>query len=310
MEKLDDWRTRMRKGGDDPMGDISTKDLSKKQIDAFLVGDDKQAAGLVLGAIEDFAGELAHVLARFLKDESWKGTERIAVGGGLKESEFGALAFGRATVMLKAEGFKIDLVPIAHHPDEAGLIGSAHLMPAWMLHGYDAILAVDIGGTNIRAGIVELKLEETPDLSKTSVWKSELWRHADDAPKRRATVDYLVDMLKNLIRKAEKAKLSLAPVIGVACPGIINADGSIARGGQNLPGGNWESESFNLGRALTEAIPQIGDHETFVIIHNDAVIQGLSQVPFMQDVKKWGVVTIGTGLGNARFTNNEDKEKS
>jgi hypothetical protein len=26
-------------------------------------------------------------------------------------------------------------------------------------------------------------------------------------------------------------------------------------------------------------------------------------VPFMQDVERWGVLTIGTGLGNARFTN-------
>jgi hypothetical protein len=26
-------------------------------------------------------------------------------------------------------------------------------------------------------------------------------------------------------------------------------------------------------------------------------------VPFMQDVDHWGVLTIGTGLGNARFTN-------
>ena len=38
-------------------------------------------------------------------------------------------------------------------------------------------------------------------------------------------------------------------------------------------------------------------------MHNDAVVQGLSQVPFMQDVERWGVLTIGTGLGNARFTN-------
>jgi hypothetical protein len=40
-----------------------------------------------------------------------------------------------------------------------------------------------------------------------------------------------------------------------------------------------------------------------VLIHNDAVIQGLSEVPFMADVHHWGVLTIGTGLGNARFTN-------
>jgi hypothetical protein len=32
-------------------------------------------------------------------------------------------------------------------------------------------------------------------------------------------------------------------------------------------------------------------------------VQGLSEDPFMQDVKHWGVLTIGTGLGNASFTN-------
>jgi hypothetical protein len=39
------------------------------------------------------------------------------------------------------------------------------------------------------------------------------------------------------------------------------------------------------------------------VMHNDAVGQGLSEVPFMGDVAHWGVMTIGTGLGNARFTN-------
>jgi hypothetical protein len=38
-------------------------------------------------------------------------------------------------------------------------------------------------------------------------------------------------------------------------------------------------------------------------MHNDGVVQGLSEVPYMQDVERWGVLTIGTGLGNARFTN-------
>jgi hypothetical protein len=36
-------------------------------------------------------------------------------------------------------------------------------------------------------------------------------------------------------------------------------------------------------------------------------VQGLSEVPFMQDVKRWGVLTIGAGLGNARFTNRNGK---
>ncbi|WP_198138088.1 hypothetical protein [Verminephrobacter eiseniae] len=36
---------------------------------------------------------------------------------------------------------------------------------------------------------------------------------------------------------------------------------------------------------------------------HDAVVQGLSELPFMREVKHWGVLTIGTGLGNASFTN-------
>jgi hypothetical protein len=34
--------------------------------------------------------------------------------------------------------------------------------------------------------------------------------------------------------------------------------------------------------------------------------QGLSEVPNMTDISHWGVMTIGTGLGNARFTNRTD----
>jgi hypothetical protein len=40
------------------------------------------------------------------------------------------------------------------------------------------------------------------------------------------------------------------------------------------------------------------------------VAQGLAEVPFMQDVERWGVLTIGTGLGNARFTNRRNGKES
>ncbi|AWI60515.1 ROK family protein [Sinorhizobium fredii] len=306
QEKLDAWRKRVRKGGEDPLGKRPTGDLSKKQIDAFLIGEDKEAAALVMGAVDEFAGELASVLDKFLQQKSWKNTERVVIGGGFRGSAAGELAIARAMVLLKAEGLKIELAPIVHHPDDAGLIGAAHLMPAWMLKGHKAILAIDIGGTNVRVGIVELRLKEESNLSKAKVWKSDIWRHADDKPNRSATIEHLVTMIESLIAKADKAGLAPAPVIGVACPGAINADGSILRGGQNLPGGNWESEHFNLPVALKKAIPQIGEEETFVIMHNDAVVQGISQIPFMQDVSGWGILTIGTGLGNAHFSNKLD----
>ena len=132
--------------------------------------------------------------------------------------------------------------------------------------------------------------------------KSLLWRHADDEPTREGAVKRLARMLKELIGEAESKEFKLAPFIGIACPGVINEDGSIEKGAQNLPG-NWESSKFNLPASLIEVIPAIGDHDTALLMHNDGVVQGLSEVPFMQDVERWGVLTIGTGLGNARFTN-------
>ncbi|MBV9748036.1 MAG: ROK family protein, partial [Acetobacteraceae bacterium] len=173
----------------------------------------------------------------------------------------------------------------------------------WILAGHDGILAVDIGGTNIRAGVVELNRRKAENLSAARVSGLELWRHRDDAPDRDDAVDQLAGMLRTLARRAKKDGLRLAPLIGIGCPGLIRDDGSIVKGGQNLPGGDWEMDGFNLPRRIRELVPDIGGHETAVLMHNDAVVQGLSEVPCMRDVERWGVLTIGTGLGNARFTN-------
>ncbi|MGH6642211.1 MAG: ROK family protein [Bradyrhizobium sp.] len=299
---LDTLRKPLKENGDDPLGKKSTDDIAKSELDEVLVGDDVAAAALVHGAIEEFAGELAYVTGRFLKTKAWADTERIVVGGGFRQSRVGELAIARTDLLLKAGDFEVDLVPIRFHPDDAGLIGTLHLAPSWIFEGYDSILAVDIGGTNIRCGVVETRWKKAPDLSKAEVWKSELWRHADDDPTREGAVKRLVKMLKDLIAAAGTEGHKLAPFIGIACPGVINADGSIEKGAQNLPG-NWESSKFNLPASLVEAIPVIGDHDTAVLMHNDGVVQGLSEIPYMQDVERWGVLTIGTGLGNARFTN-------
>jgi predicted NBD/HSP70 family sugar kinase len=183
------------------------------------------------------------------------------------------------------------------------------LAPSWVFSGHDSILAVDIGGSNIRVGTIGLNLKQARDLSKAEVVETELWRHADEkGVSREDAVKRLVGMIEGQIAAARKAKRRLAPFVGIGCPGIVEDDGSIDRGGQNLPG-NWESKSFNLPERLQEALPDIDDHRPVVIVHNDAVVQGLSEVPRMQDVERWGVVTIGTGLGNARFTNRHGKEK-
>ena len=307
-EIIENWRKPLRKAGDDPFGDEPSDEIPKKTLDSLLTKGDQEAAGILQGAIEDFSQELALVIRRFLKTKGWKDTERIVIGGGFRASRVGELVIGRAGVILKADKVDVDLLPVRNDPDEAGLIGAVHLAPKWMFKAHDAIIAVDIGGTNIRAGVVQLNLKRVPDLSKAAVWKYELWRHGDEKKKvdREGAVKKLVGMIDDLIGKAQKEGFALAPFIGIGCPGIITKEGAIERGAQNLPG-NWESSKFHLPGAIHAAIPKIGDDDTAIVMHNDAVVQGLSEVPFMRDVKRWGVLTIGTGLGNARFTNRDDE---
>jgi hypothetical protein len=298
---LDKWRAPLRKLGDDPLGGTPSDDISKKKLDSLLSKGDTDEAGVVHSAVEEFAQQLASVIRRFLRTKGWRDTQYIAVGGGFRNSRLGELAIGRSAILLKSDELRVELGPIHHHPDEAGLIGALHLLPSWMIGAHDGIIAVDIGGTNIRAGVVQSNLKEAGNRAKAEVWKSERWRHAEDDPKRDEAVQRLTEMIKDLIESAAKAKIRIAPVIGIGCPGVIQEDGSIKAGAQNLPG-NWESSRFNLAEAIRDAIPMIGDYETAVIIHNDAVVQGLSELPFINDFDRWGALTIGTGLGNARFT--------
>jgi hypothetical protein len=306
-ELLENWRKVLRKTDEDPFGDTASEDISKRKLDESLTDGDPEKAGIVQGAIEDFAQEFAGVIRRFLKLKGWRDVERIAVGGGFRDSRVGELAIGRTSVLLKADGTAIDLVPLRNDPDDAALIGASHLAPRWMFHGHDAILAVDIGGSSMRAGVVKLQLQKAPDLSKASVWKMEEWHHSDEPkkPKREDAVDRIVDMLEDMIARARKADIALAPFIGVGCPGAIADDGTIERGTQNLPG-KWDSKSFNLPESLAARIPKIGQFDTTVVMHNDAVVQGLSEFPHMTDVRRWSVFTVGTGLGNALFANRSD----
>jgi hypothetical protein len=301
---IENWRKPLRDIGQDPLGDEPSSVITKKRMDELMANGDPEAAGIVHGAIEEFAQELALAIRRFLKLKDWKDIERLVIGGGFSGSRVGELAIGRASVILKAEKINVEMTIIRNDPDEAGLLGAVHLAPAWIFRAHDAILAVDIGGTNIRAGIVQLNLKRTTDLSKAQVGSFELWRHGDEKLNRDDAVTGLIDILKRLINRAEKDGLRLAPFIGIGCPGKIEPDGAIDRGAQNLPG-NWESRRFNFPATIFEAIPKIGEFDTSIVMHNDAVVQGLSEVPFMQDLEKWAVFTIGTGLGNALFRNRQ-----
>jgi len=305
-ELLERWRRRRRRKGKDPLGVRHSKDLSKSTLDATLKSRwASEAADVVHGAIEEFAEELAWVIERFLAQPSWKGVERIVIGGGFPESDVGERAVLQAAAILQDRNVRVQLARIGHETDDGGLLGWVHLAPPPLLKRHDAILALDIGGTNVRCGIVKMRRRRAKDLSKAKVLRREKWRHADDGPNRKVLVERLVDMLHDQIRYATKKGIRLAPFIGIGCPGLIRQDGSIARGAQNLPG-DWESEHFHLPTELCKKIPTIGGEPTLALMHNDAVVQGLSEVPFMRDVKRWAVLTIGTGLGNASFSNKDE----
>ena len=129
---LDEVRAQVSEVTKDPLGKTPTKEISKKQLDKMLANGDTVAAGVIHGAIEQFSKQLAGVVRRYLRLKAWRDTERIVVGGGIRQSRVGELIIGRAAVILKSERVRVDLRPIRAHPDEAGLIGCAHLAPAWL----------------------------------------------------------------------------------------------------------------------------------------------------------------------------------
>jgi len=302
---LDHWRKKFTAmhGEDDPLGTDPSGELGKKRIDAFLAsGGD--AAATVEVTVEDYAHQLAHVAQTFLKQKTWQGVERIVIGGGFQQSEVGARSVDRAAELLAEAKCRVDVRRLHHHPDEGGLIGWLHIVPASALRGFDAMLAVDIGGTNARCGIVRPNLLKSKDLRKADVVGREKWCHArdEDATRRVHVIEGIAEMLERLAEQASREHIRLAPFIGVACPGVVKKDGAIAAGAQNLPG-DWESPSFHLPKALAAKIPMVHGQPSRVLLHNDAVVQGLSELPFTTDVKRWGVLTVGTGLGNVSFTN-------
>lgn len=289
--------------GQDAFGSKPAVEISKKKLDALWQGE-TLAATAINAAMDDYALQLCGVVQQFLADKSWAGVERIVVGGGFQQSAVGRAAIQKAAHLLAVQQLKVQMQTLRHHADEGGLLGWVHLAPPEFIRHYDALLTVDIGGTNVRCGIVRHNRKKAADLSKAVVLSRTKWSHADDndVTSRMALVEGIAAMLEKLVAKAKKKGLRLAPFVGVACPGLICDDGSIAAGAQNLPG-NWESMRFNLSTHLSQLLRPIDGQPALVQLHNDAVVQGLSELPFMQDVRRWAVLTVGTGLGNASFAN-------
>lgn len=277
--------------------------LSEGAADLLLdEGDDDQERTVRAAAVE-FGERLADIVRSFLAWSYWRGTERIVIGGGMAARHVGSIAIHAAQAKLMKWRPQLRLVRIQHHPNEAGLVGSVHLIAPAETEGKDGLLAVDIGGSKVRAGIVEFGARRDGLLADARVWLVEVWKHSDTPkPSRERIVRHTARMLEKLIGEAGEAGFRLAPLVRVGLPGEIDKDGFILSGAQNLPG-EWETREFNFAAELGERLPLIGGRRPSVSVHNDAVVQGLAEFPFMQDVARWGILTIGSGLGNAHFVN-------
>ena len=290
---------RSARSGADPFPGRKGTGPGKDELDHVLLGGDVAAAHVVHMAIEAWAREFAYVTRCFLARPEWEGVQRVLVGGGMSQTLHGGLGMRRVQQLLRDARAGVELDVLPHDPDEAGLLGWAALAPA-STHRFDGFLAVDIGGTNYRCGIVKPASRQARDGRRAEVHERLHWRHAEDDPDREESIDRIAGMLNALIALARSSGLRLAPFVGVACPGEVEPDGRLSQGTQNLPG-EWEA-GFHLPDALLARLDRVGGQPVQVMMHNDAVVQGVSALPPARGARRWGVFTIGTGLGNASYT--------
>lgn len=300
-ELLDQARRVHGTGERDPFGRTPSGGLGKREIDMVLVGGDPDAAHVVHLAVEEYARALSDVIRIFIAQPEWDGVRHIVLGGGFPGHEAGRLAIRRAGRLLRLARSGVHLRLLRHDSDEGGLLGWVQLAPDSVLRR-QAFLAVDIGGTNIRCGIVEPRLASDRTGGQARVLEHAQWRHAGDPPDRDAAMRRLGAMLNGLSAHARTRGIDLAPFVGIACPGEPDRAGHLRAGTQNLPG-DWDAEDFFLAQALGEWLEPVRGCAPRILLHNDAVVQGLSERPRMRNLRRWGVLTIGTGLGNAAYTN-------
>lgn len=300
VKLVEEWRKVVAANSGDPLPDFSKKPLSRSAMEKLLKKGSPEAAGVIQSAINDFSKRLVEVIDKYSASvDEWKKVKQIVVGGGLSGSPIGRLAIGRAQAILSKKKLDIKLRPIASHPDDAALKGGLQLIPGWFLAGFNTAFAVDIGGSNVRIGAVRYDVSKDLRIVKSEVVYRKHWSHAKNGGKRQDILEFITLNLRKAAKWSARKQFRIAPYIGVACPGRIRADGTVDRGAQNLPG-KWESDHFSLPQYLRENLTILSGQDTVVVMHNDAVLQGLSELDAV-DADAWGVLTIGTGLGNASF---------
>jgi glucokinase len=136
-------------------------------------------------------------------------------------------------------------------------------------------LGVDLGGTNIKIGIVS---DKGKLIESTSV-KTE----ADRGPKK--VISNILDGIKTILKKN---KLNIQG-IGIGCPGVVSTKKGIVENAPNLPG--WKN--IKLGSLIKKEF----GYDVFV--ENDANAAAIGELIFGAGKKysSFVMVTLGTGVG-------------
>jgi glucokinase len=146
-------------------------------------------------------------------------------------------------------------------------------------------VSIDLGGTNLKGGIVSAEGTITGYRSVPS--------HVADGPV--LIMENLISFTRDLLHDSKQSSLPVEG-IGVATPGIIDpAFGGLTGGADNLPG--WKNTPFMKILTQKFSIP--------VFAHNDVTATVLGEVRYGAGIGRADVVmaSFGTGIGGGIMIN-------
>ena len=144
------------------------------------------------------------------------------------------------------------------------------------------LIGLDLGGTNIAAGLVN---EKGVLIEKMSI-----------PTNSHRTSDELIKDIYNLIEKMKEKSPEPVGFIGIGVPGLVNKDMSLVLTCKNL---NWENVPLLKG---------LEKLNTPIIIDNDANVATYAEfkIGALQDAKNAVVLTLGTGIGGGIIIDNKE----
>jgi hypothetical protein len=193
-EMLDKWRQPLRELGEDPLTTSRRGDLEARSV---LAQGTPEAAGVVQAPWRVRAAR--RVIRRFLRQKDG-GTPTASSSAAASAQAGSASGIARTELILKAES-PIDIELIRHDRTRRACSAPRTCGRCWA--GYEGILAVDVGGTNIRTGVAKLNQARPGPVAGRRA-EIELWRHGDEDVKRDDAVDRLVEMLEAHVKDAKK----------------------------------------------------------------------------------------------------------